>query len=176
MPYQAKGLVEESAIAAWEAHGWRRLPEDYRRFILRTNGGSVRPYTFELSVGDDRIGDHVHALNRFYDWAEVIEEMQEQQPTELRNPPPARLPIGCSCSELVLMLALDEAGYGEVEAWVKDYFNVWGKGGNSTVVRVAPSFSAFLDLLRPDERSETHHPFWARDPRLGVKPALVDLP
>lgn len=40
----------EQSVTCWETGSKIRLPDDYRRFMLRFNGGSVYPRFFELSM------------------------------------------------------------------------------------------------------------------------------
>lgn len=149
MPYQDGKLVEEPSISAWEARHGVRLPEDYRSFILRTNGGALRPYTFHAA--DPRLVDEYHGLKWLFDWRNVLKKSQETIAPERRNTPPDHLAIGATPSELILMLSLRGDDFGTVVLWPKDLFHTWGEDPNTFVVPLAQSFSALLDALHARE-------------------------
>jgi hypothetical protein len=157
MPYQDSEPVGEPMIASWEARRGVRLPEDYRRFMLATNGGALRPYAFEVS--DPRIPERWHALTCLYDWRAVLEESQESVPVHLRNPPPEQLVLGGTESELFILLSLSRSNFGEVSVWPKNLFETWGDGMNTFVVPLTRSFSGFLDLLQ--DHDEVYQGYWS---------------
>lgn len=158
--YQAAGGVSEDTVRAWEQGVRSRLPEDYRRFLLMTNGGAIRPYAFDLEIPGWKFSDKVHALSRLYDWDELVEDTQTNIKPELRTVPPNRVAIGCTESELTLMIRLDPPHFGQVDAWQRDLFNTWGEGANTLLVPLAASFNAFMELLHDDPNHETYHGFW----------------
>jgi len=164
-PFQSGEALAESDLLAWETSAGDRLPGDYRSFMLRFNGGSLRPFAFELGIPDWNFTDKVHALNHLFDWAEVGKRSQWTLEPALRNIPPDRLAIGATTSELTLALSTDPSRFGAIDAWVRDTFNVWGEGGNTRVVPVAPSFTAFLAMLR--DSADAYHSFWADFDRGG---------
>jgi hypothetical protein len=157
MPYQDSQLVDEAMVSEWEARRGVRLPEDYRRFILTTNGGAIRPFTFEVS--DPRIPARLHAVTCLYDWREMLEESQEGVPVHLRNTPPKHLAIGDTESELILMLSLDPSSFGAIVVWPKNLFEAWGDGMNTFVVPLAQSFSGFLGLL--GNQGDVYQGYWS---------------
>lgn len=173
-PFQSDRPLEAAVLADWEQAEGGRLPEDYRHFMLSLNGGSLRPYGFDLVLPDSDFAEPVHALNYWYDWNEVGKRSQWRIEPALRNIPPGRLAIGTTVSELTLTLRLAPEGRGMIEAWVRDTFNVWGEGANTCIVPVAPSFSDFLAMLH--DAPGLHHSFWVDLDRRGQVPLSITLP
>lgn len=158
-PFQSGEAASEAALQALEAEVGKRLPADYRGFLLQCNGGSLRPTAFDLVIPDSDFKETVHALDYLYELKEIIRRSQLRMEPAQRNLPPGRIAIGTTVSELTITLDLSSARFGKVEAWVRDTFNVWGEGANKTIVPLADSFSDFLGLLH--EAPEVYHAFWA---------------
>ena len=173
-PFQSGQPASTDDLAALEQAAHGRLPADYRAFLLRCNGGSLRPFGFELAVPQSDFNEKVHALDYLYELKEVRRRSQLAIDPGLRNIPPGRLAIGTTVSELTITLDITEATHGQVQAWVRDTFNVWGEGANTRVVPLAASFTAFLALLR--ELPETYVSFWASFGQAGEQATRVTLP
>ena len=124
------------------------LPPDYKAFLLKANGGSLRPFAFELEVPGADFKEKVHSLEYLYEIKEIHRRSQLKMEPALRNIPPGRLAIGSTVSELTITLNLGPSGQGQVEVWVRDTFNPWGVGTNRIIVPLAASFTDFLGLLR----------------------------
>ena len=173
-PFQSGALADAAAVASLETAAGGRLPEDYRSFLLKCNGGSLRPFAFDLQVPHSDFLESVHALNYLYELREINRRSQFGIEPALRNIPPGRIAIGTTDSELAITLNISADRHGQIEAWVRDTFNVWGEGGNTTIVYVAPSFTAFLDLLH--DSAEVYSSFWASFGREGEVARKVELP
>ena len=173
-PFQPDRALDEAEIAAWEQSAGIKLPGDYRGFMRRCNGGSLRPFAFDLTVPDSDFKETVHALDYLYDWAEVGKRSQWRIEPEFRNIPPGRLAIGATVSQLTVTLRIDEPGFGAIEAWVRDTYNLWGKGANTQILPLADSFGAFLALLH--DSAEVYHGFWVDFDRAGQVAQSLVLP
>ena len=173
-PFQSATTSPGPDMEAWEQSLGISLPADYREFMLTFNGGSLRPFAFDLSIPDWDFTDKVHALNYLFDWKEVGKRSQWRMEPPLRNIPPDRLAIGSTISELTLTLSTDSGRFGAIDAWLRDTFNVWGEGGNTRVLPVAPSFSAFLAMLH--DSADTYHHFWVDFDGDGEIARQVTLP
>lgn len=173
MPHHDQGSVDEATIAAWEVRRGTRLPLEYRRFLLLTNGGSIRPHTF--AIDHPKIPERLHAIDWLYNWETALHRSQEPErvPAHLRNAPPDHLAIGITESELMLMIPLSGGGAGTIVAWSTDLYNPWGEGENNLVVPVAPSFSAFLDSLGAE--GEVYQSYWATHDLRGWASTWVTL-
>lgn len=175
-PYQAPAPLEEATLIDWETASGVRLPADYRAFLLKTNGGALRPNTFDLVLPECPITDNVHAVVRLFDWDEVLEESQEEIEPALRNLPPGYLAIGVTSTELTLLLSILPPNPGTIHAWVSDTMNAWGEAENNVVVPVALTFTAFLDALRLDSKGETYQAYWTGHDRKGLVASRLVLP
>lgn len=171
-PFQSGQAVTLADIEALEISCNWRLPPDYKSFLLKCNGGSVRPFAFELDIPGFPF-EKIHALNYFYEAREIREHSQLNVQQNLRNIPPGRLAIGTTVSELTVTLNTTEQDSGKVEAWVRDIFNVWGEGANSTIVPLADSFTAFVQLLH--DAPEAYSSFWAGFGKNGETARRIEL-
>ncbi|MBL8481445.1 MAG: SMI1/KNR4 family protein [Rhodocyclaceae bacterium] len=173
-PFQSGQSATAADLRALEAAANGLLPADYKTFLLKANGGSLRPFAFELEVPGSDFKERVHALDYLYEVKEIHRRSQLKMAPALRNIPPGRLAIGTTVSELTITLNLRVQGKDQVEAWVRDTFNVWGEGANRTVVPVADSFSAFLGLLR--DLPDAYVSFWAGFGKDGETATRITLP
>ena len=173
--FQSQERLDAATLTAWERQtGWS-LPNDYRRFLLRTNGGLLRPYCFIAEVATPYVVERRPTLDGLYDWRAVLDESQLDIGPRTRNTPPGFLAIGDTIGELCVMLALTRADHGAVALWVKDLLNPWGEGPNDAVTPVAPSFSAFLDMLHIPEPDDTYHPYWSVPDATDPEPQWIEL-
>ncbi len=176
LPYQVDSIVENVTLMEWEERRGILLPTDYRSFLLKTNGGALRPNTFDLVLPKKRIVDKVHAVVRLFDWIEVLEESQEEIKQPLRTLPTGYIAIGVTSTELTLLLSISRPNFGTIDVWVSDTMNAWGDAENNVVVPVAQSFTAFLDSLRQDSKGETYQAFWTSHDSKGLVARRLVLP
>ncbi len=164
------GPTDGATIAAFERHVGHSLPAEYRDFLLAHNGGRPVPDAFTLTVGNRRPEENlvmcffplrdlslgtveVEDLGELRTWPlhcawdDLQDDLENLYETTL-DPP--LLPVGTdgSCNYISLVLSGDRAGavvfldHETAEDWP-----------------LAPSFSAFLDSLRPRERTDYHEMF-----------------
>jgi hypothetical protein len=145
-----------SAIAGWEHAAKLRLPDDYRRFMLRYNGGRPYPNMFKHTARDpDGFESASEAfLDPLYDWQGVV-----SWSNELANRlPPNCLAIGADPGLLEIVLSLRSEDHGTVFSWVRNW-GAWGSAENSYLCPQAPSFSEFVASLF-DDGAKSGHAFW----------------
>ncbi len=81
-------------IARWEESTGLSLPDGYRRFMLRFNGGRVYPRLFHCSMGrPDSQGEFTTFIDPFYSWTKV--ETYTRGDMYGKGTPPEMLFIGC---------------------------------------------------------------------------------
>lgn len=173
-PFQTAQRPKDADLDALERALGAPLPGEYRAFLRDLNGGSLRPFAFELEVPGSAFRERVHALDYLYEVREVTRRSQLGLDPALRNLPPGRAAIGVTVSQLTLTLDLSPGGRGRIEAWVRDTLHLWGEGTNTTVVPLADSFPAFLAMLGP--HPEAYAPFWVDFERDGETARRVTLP
>jgi hypothetical protein len=174
LSFQSGLPLTEAELTLWEQSRGVQLPPDYRSFMLRCNGGVLRPFAFVSPWPELTMGDPYDVLSSMFDWREVLDRTQEDIDLPLRNVPPDRLAIGHTESELTIMLRLDQEHFGSIEAWPTNVFDAWGDGQNTRVVPLAPTFSAFIEMLHDIDGAP--HYYWARvDPGDPI-PQQVMLP
>jgi hypothetical protein len=125
-----------------------RLPESYRRFLLKNNGGRP-PLNIdaidiehlpgaEVDVGDFfGIDDQIEACD--IDWN--LTTFKGRIASEL-------LPIACDSFGNLFCVSLSDSDYGSIVYC--DFDPNWHLGG-ATYYRVAPDFDSFLERIRPRE-------------------------
>lgn len=82
------------------------LPPDYKAFLLKANGGSLRPFAFEREIPGADFKEKVHSLAYLYEIKEIHRRSQLKMEPALRNIPPGRLAIGSTVSELTITMNL----------------------------------------------------------------------
>lgn len=133
-------------IVLWEHSTGLTLPDGYRRFMLKFNGGRVYPRLFRCNVPLDRYPstEPVTMVKPFYSWATV--ESRWRGDAYGKGNPPDMLFIGCDPGGLEILLSLRPADCGHIFCWPHTK-NIWGTDGNTQVWHQADSFEAFLESL-----------------------------
>jgi cell wall assembly regulator SMI1 len=158
------GPTDEAAIRAFEAYMGHPLPADYRQFLLQHNGGRPEPDALTLNIFGHDEEDVVMCFFPLRDLELGKVEVGELE--ELRTWPlhcawddlrhdlvhlyersldPALLPIGTDGSTNYFCLVLNGPQQGAV---------LFLENEMADTVELAPSFTAFLDSLRPRERTD----------------------
>lgn len=157
-----------AAIGALERAAGLRLPHDYRRFMLRYNGGRPYPNMFRHTAREpDGVENTTEAfLDPLDDWDRVVAWSRE-----LGNRlPPKCLAIGADPGLLEIVLSLREADHGAVFSWVRNW-GAWGSAENSYLCPQAASFSAFVGGLS-DDAQQSGRQYWHTPRCAGLKRAL----
>lgn len=138
----------EQSVTCWETSSKIRLPDDYRRFMLRFNGGSVYPRFFELCLTDG--GELTHQqeelLDRIYQWDDVL-SISSSYGAAI---PSSSLIVAETPGPFEVLLSTAPASFGAIFAWERT-LNKWGTDGNEKTHRLADSFTEFLGRLSDNE-------------------------
>lgn len=151
------------AIAAWEAETGTALPEPYRGFLVRFNGGFPYPNLFDVPAEVDPV-DTMRIADRLY----TIQAAAEFGSGAVYGAatPQGYAMIGEDPGGLILLLGLAGAARGAVYLWPATATH-WGEEDNApaSLVKQADSFEAFLAGLydTPDRigHDHWHTPFGA---------------
>jgi hypothetical protein len=145
-------------IARWEISTGLALPDKYRRFMLKFNGGRVYPRIFQYNVPLTQYpsNEPVTVVNPFYSWTAA--EKHWRGDIYGRGTPPEMLFIGCDPGGLEILLSLRPKDFGHIFCWVHST-NIWGTDGNDQIWHQASSFEAFLDSLY-DESDGSDYDDW----------------
>ena len=139
------------AVERWEQREGIKLPEDYRKFILKYNGGKVYPRLFRnpfpenaLSVWSPEL-----MLSSLY-WWDYVESHWRGETYGKQSVPPGHLLIGDDPGGVEIILAVDGPKRGTVSVWNHSTCR-FGTDSNTDFYWVADSFFAFLALLFDDD-------------------------
>ena len=138
------------SIEMWESKQGARIPDDYRSFLLKYNGGYVYPRMFHLGVPEDIVHPAMQLtlVDALYDWTTV--ESHFNQNTFGSAQPRGYLDIGDTPGGVEVLIGLAGEARGKVFAWPQKHAE-WGSEENREVYLVAASFNVFLDMLFDDE-------------------------
>ena len=170
---QPAGPTDAKQVAAFEEHIGHALPTAYREFLLTHNGGRPVPDAFTLTTDED--GSEEDIVLCFFplcdgspdadedEESDVVEGMEGLRTWPLRAAwddlqndlenlyemelDPPLLPIGTDGSSNYISLVLSGDRAGAVVFLNHETTEDWP---------LAPSFPAFLDSLRPRERTGYH--------------------
>ncbi|MGR8930379.1 MAG: SMI1/KNR4 family protein [Gammaproteobacteria bacterium] len=143
-------LINESDLQAFETQIGKTLPEDYRDFLLKYNGGYPVPnYWCFKAIWQD-------IFAHFNEQLEVISfySLDQEHDDYIRNRmegivdriPENALPIGDSSSP-VFLLMLDGPKRGQVLVWLPDTWGDHDQTNPDHLGFAAASFTEFLDNL-----------------------------
>lgn len=134
----------EARVGAFEAQIGARLPEDYRQFLLRYNGGKPLPSGFRLALRTGPYTDSmVHALYSLYDGE--FDNLEDR--VRWQRLPPGVIKIGCDPGGNGICLVLTGERRGQI--WFRDHEREAHPPDWSNMDFVAPSFDAFMRGLTP---------------------------
>jgi hypothetical protein len=142
-----------AALSRWEQETGLRLPDDYRRFLIRYNGGRPYPNLFRHSArdADGAQNPTEHFVDPLYGWDRVV-----PWSSELANRlPPGSLAIGADPGLLEIVLSLRPEDHGAIYSWLRNRA-AWGSAENSYLCPQASSFSAFVASLSDDDEKNGH--------------------
>jgi cell wall assembly regulator SMI1 len=142
-----KPLADEARVGAFEAKLGRRLPDDYREFLLHYNGGKPKPSSFQLALRTEPNTDSlVHWFLSLHDGEHSNLERNIKIMTG--RLPSDTLPIADDPFGNVVLLGLHGEIRGKVYFWdherEPDDEPDW-----SNIDLVAESFDSFMSGLKP---------------------------
>ncbi|MEM1199259.1 MAG: SMI1/KNR4 family protein [Pseudomonadota bacterium] len=143
-----------AGIADWEARAGKTLPDDYRRFMLKFNGGRLYPSLLRHNV--THYSSEPTLLEYFYSWDEVIRHANKE--VYFSGTPEGFLIIGGDPGGLEILLSCRDEDQGQIFCWYHTTVP-WGTDDNAQVWHQAGSFSELLASLYEDE-SKTSHQHW----------------
>ncbi len=153
-----------AAIEAWEKTNAMTLPDDYRTFLLKYNGGSVFPRLFKHKMEPLETGPYVDErgetyLDLLFPWKSV--ESHWLGKTYGKGVPPLHLVIGDTPGGIQVLMSLTPTERGKIYSWYHST-SPWGSGGNTKVHLLAGSFSEFLKSLYDDgdDYEQWHMPLY----------------
>lgn len=143
--------LDEKRVAAFETRRGVRLPAEYRRFLLRTNGGTPDPEVEFAFTEDGRLSGSV--LDQFYILKANADDPNLDEAIETfvdaGRMPPHLLPFAYDQFGNQLCLSLGESDYGAIYFWNHEREPEVGDDPPvfDNLSLVAPGFDAFLELL-----------------------------
>ncbi|HEY9844276.1 MAG: SMI1/KNR4 family protein [Candidatus Sericytochromatia bacterium] len=160
--------ASDEAIARFESESGLALPEDYRRFLQSSNGGSPEPEYFRSANG------RVHEIMFWYGLDYAAPEgpinllLRWKVGQMLMRSPASLICIGRSSEGNLLLLSLDPADKGQVYLWYHDAhpYAIWDKGPAAEtpeqrlermgIERIADSIATLLDCALSDAERHDH--------------------
>jgi hypothetical protein len=146
-------------IDAWQKREDLLLPDSYRNFMLRYNGGRVYPRLFRSdSALGMRLGPYVCESDEMYcdlifPWSYVEHHWRGE--TYGKGVPPRHLVFAETPGSIQLLMALTPENYGRVYAWMHSNWD-WGEEGNNLIFPLANSFLEFLSSLYDDDQNSDY--------------------
>ena len=139
-----------SAIKILEQKHSIRLPESYKNFLIRTNGGRPEPSLFPISGLENNPYGRIHFLygidadHRTYNLDAVLSDLPASVPKGI-------IPIGCTGYEDTQIILDQRNGSAAVKYF--DTIPFWGNNiwNESFLYPVAANFAALLASLKTDE-------------------------
>ncbi|MCA8987708.1 MAG: SMI1/KNR4 family protein [Planctomycetaceae bacterium] len=157
------GPTSEAEIASFETHIGHRLPDDYRAFLLKENGGHPEPDAFTLNIWGRAEEDIVMCFFPMQDlsicpvdvsfdelrtwpvhcaWNDLMNDLKDLYEKELDE---ALLPIGTDGSGNYFCIVLDGPRRGSI---------LFLEHEMAETELLAESFESFLASLRQRERTD----------------------
>ena len=145
--------LELADLSGLEARLGSQLPDSYKSFLLRTNGGTPTPDHFAIQgaagnpFADVQTLFGIGATADFDDLERTLAAMSGRVPMGL-------LPIGHSSTNDLVCLSLREADHGTVyfwDSWADAEPAPWSRSGFANVYLIVDDFNAFLDGLNTYE-------------------------
>jgi hypothetical protein len=137
----------------WEKETGLKLPNEYREFMFRFNGGRNYPRMFHTPLVIRQAGPHFNESDVTYidiilNW-ECVESIWEGKDIG-PGVPPNHIVFGSTPGGIQLLMSLASADYGNVYSWWHSIYP-WGSDENKVLVPQANSFIEFLKSLYDDE-------------------------
>lgn len=144
-------VVTEEDVIAFERTLGRRLPGDYRRFLLEVNGGRPAKENASFEFGVINMMYSLHDSNEVND---LLAHMTRERVLLLR-PSKDLMSIGYDEGGAHILIALDSEHYGEI--WFENDPDMRPEGANPRVhwfdrrdmEKLADNFEQFIGTLKP---------------------------
>ncbi len=147
-------------IEKWESDNNIQLPDDYRRFMIKFNGGRVYPCTFKYAVPVERyiFSKPETFCDPIFRWSSVEKNWNGEVYGE--GCPPGMLTVARDPGGIIVLLSVRKEDYGKIYVWPHSSYK-WGDEDNRDMWLQANSFSEFLDSLYDDEEKNGYD-YWYR--------------
>lgn len=154
-------------IAEWENSTGRKLPEGYKKFMSKYDGGRIFPLIFDRKIPPEvyPMGDPGTFLNMFYPW-DTVAGIWNGEMFDNRTPPDFVV-IGSSPGSVEILLSLGDETYGQIFLWLHS-LNDWGACINNHVWPQAGSFRGFVESLYENNEEEGHE-YWYLPSEKGME-------
>jgi hypothetical protein len=154
-------------IAEWEKSTGRKLPEDYKKFMSKYDGGRIYPLIFDRKIPLEvySMGTSETFLNMFYPWQTVAGIWNGEMFAD--RTPPDFVVVGSSPGGVEVLLSLADETHGQIFLWLHSPSD-WGTGDNKHVWRQEDSFRAFVESLYENEEEEGHE-YWYLPSEKGME-------
>jgi SMI1-KNR4 cell-wall len=160
-----------ATIAQWEAQEGRKIPADYRGFMINYGGGRPYPNVFEVAIPDDLWDSYEKTVfcNPLYAWEYAVGVWAKS--TFRDGTPTGLFFIGTDPGNLQLLISLRPKDYGKVYLWVPTN-DTWGSDTNNDthLYLQAPTFTDFImglfdtpDSIGKDQWHTPRNEMLARD-------------
>jgi hypothetical protein len=131
-------------ITAWEHRECLVLPDEYRQFMIRYNGGSVYPRLITFA------GDSSETfVDRIFSWKTV--ESHWKGETYGRGTPPGYLIFADTPGPIQFLISVKPEDYGRIYSWVHST-DIWGTDRNTEIFPQSNTFREFLNGLYDDDQ------------------------
>lgn len=147
--YTSVAIVE---IAQFEAKQAINLPNDFRVFLLKTNGGKPKPHIFEYFRSNRSVHSSIRhffsldAASR-YSFDKYLKTYKNRVPENL-------LPIATDYGSNLVCIAIKGENYGRVYFWDHDFEVIDENPDYSNVYLISGSFLSFISNLK--DSNEIH--------------------
>lgn len=137
--------ITEAELQQFEAEIGYRLPDEYRRFLLKYNGGKPDPKTFNVNIDGFQTFTSVTrfaGLTKpdYCGFDRLLKTYTGRIPRNL-------LPIACELSVDLICISIAGDDYEKVYLWDHNWEVTEGEPDYSNVHHIADSFEEFLEQL-----------------------------
>jgi len=176
--FRTGSKLTPACIKALETQLGRKLPKDYRAFLLKYNGGSPdKAHFYVRTTGYPTWVDYFHSVDEH-----LAEPSPQADPETISFKhhafgdvvPEDCLIIGMVCTYDLLLLRLGGKRRGHVALKViepNEYLvGNWGKHKERGVYGIAKSFTEFLEMLKPEDAFRSYYDSLLSNPTAHSKP------
>ncbi len=161
-------------VETWEERNGKRLPVEYRNFLLAYLGGFPFPACFDVSPDPwpEFLDENPQEVTELYTWKHVQDLISTNYYYD--GYPRGYLIIGDAVSPVHLLLGVREDNWGKIFLWYHSS-DEWGGDVNNEagLVLVADNFDYFLRSLY-DDGSGVARRNWERGAK-GARVAQIEL-
>ena len=144
-------LINENIVKVLETYFAFKLPKDYRKFLLETNGGNPTKRYF-LKKGTNELGEIRYFLGIIPEYSKGLLEKKAMFDGRI---PSNTLTIGSNSGGNLILLSVKGPDYGKVYYWDHNWEAEDGQTPDySNLTLIADSFEEFINSLKSEEEIE----------------------